>query len=155
MAEEKYDSTSDTEDHIDKVRTNVDVMIDNLVHRSEGHDASKLKDPEKSAFDHCTPKLKGLAFGSDEYRSSLREIKPALDHHYAVNDHHPEHFSDGIKGMSALAILEMLCDWRAAGQRHDPPTSFEKSIEINVKRFGIPDYLERIIRNTASELGWK
>ncbi len=150
-----YDSAADTNDHIKKVRLNIVDVMANLYRRKFHHDESKLEEPEKSAFDLATPKLKGMAYGSDEYRAILREIKPALDHHYSFNDHHPEHFSDGIRGMSLMAIMEMLCDWRAAGQRHDPPTPFEKSIAINIDRFKIPQYFSEIIRNTALELGWE
>ena len=32
-----------------------------------------------------------LTYGSDEYKACLTEMKPALDHHYAANRHHPEH----------------------------------------------------------------
>jgi len=39
-----------------------------------------------------TPKLAGSTYGSEEYKAFLGQMKPALDHHYAVNDHHPEHF---------------------------------------------------------------
>ena len=150
----EYDSTQDTLDHIHKVRDNLTVIINNLDDRSISHDISKLHDPEKAIFDIATPKLKGLVYGSEEYRNALKEIEPALKHHYAVNDHHPEWSSEGIRGMSLMSILEMLADWRAAGQRHDPPTPFQKSIDINVQRFSISQDLTAIIQNTAKELGW-
>jgi len=150
-----YDSTQDTEDHIKLVRKFMEKPIIKLMTRARVHDASKLKAPEKAAFDRATPMLKALKYGSEEYRACLREIKPAIQHHYAHNSHHPEHFGlDGIAGMSLLDLLEMLCDWGAAQQRTDPPGTFEKSFEVNVKRFSIGLELEKILRNTVREMGW-
>lgn len=151
-----YDSTEDTLKHIGQVQSGLFEIGNNLGGRSKVHDQSKLEPPEKEAFDIATPKLAGLVYGSDEYRAALREIKPALKHHYAVNDHHPEHYGeDGILSMSLMAILEMLADWRAAGMRHDPPNTLSNSIAHNSARFKMPPYLTQILYNTARELGWE
>jgi hypothetical protein len=151
-----YDSTADTNQHITKVGVALSEVIDNLGQRIKGHDLSKFHEPEKSAFDKATPKLKDLVYGSEEYRAALREIKPALEHHYAVNDHHPEHFGeDGVLSMSLMAIIEMLADWKAAGERHEPPTKLTSSIAYNSVRFKMPQYLTQIFYNTARELGWE
>jgi hypothetical protein len=94
--------------HILTVRDLLQKVRVELIHRGQEHDASKLKDPEREAFAVQTPKLKGLTYGSDEYKAILREIKPAIDHHYAVNRHHPEHFPEGIEEMTLLDLIEML-----------------------------------------------
>jgi hypothetical protein len=152
---EDHDSTLDTQAHISKVGAALSEMIFNLHQRALVHDASKLEEPEKSAFDQATPNLKSLAYGSDAYYAALKEVGPALQHHYAANDHHPEHNPvDGVLGMSLMAILEMLADWKAAGERHDPPTSLSQSIAYNSTRFDIPPYLTQILYNTVRELGW-
>jgi hypothetical protein len=121
--------------------------------RSSIHDLSKLHDPEKAIFDEMTPKLKGSTYGSEEYKGFLAQMKPALDHHYAKNPHHPEHYPNGIDGMSLLDLLEMLCDWKAAGERH-ADGSMERSLTVNRERFKIGPQLQAILRNTAQELGW-
>ena len=36
-----------------------------------------------------TDNLANIEYGSDEYKAELEALKPALDHHYAVNSHHP------------------------------------------------------------------
>lgn len=71
----------------------------------------------------------------------------------SANDHHPQHHDDGIAEMSAIAIIEMICDWQAAGQ-DSPNGSMEQSITANVERFGIGEQLESVIRQTAHELGF-
>lgn len=149
-----YDSTHDTQDHIERVGDFMDTAIQNLKKRAETHDASKLQDPEKETWDRVTPLLKDLEYGTEEYRASLREIKPAIQHHYRENDHHPEHYSEGgIGAMSMLALIEMLCDWRAASERSKQSMSFMESLEYNRDRYEIPEPLFIVLVNTAAELG--
>ena len=149
-----YDSANDTHQHIQRVRELLFTIYNKLVARGFDHDKSKLGPVEKPIFDTVTPKLRGLTYGSEEYKASLAEMKPALDHHYAHNSHHPEHYPNGVNDMSLLDIIEMLCDWKAAGERH-ANGSIRKSLEINQKRFGISDQLQAILTNTVKELEWK
>lgn len=152
-AQTKYDSTADTTEHIKRVRELVYDSADNLDHRALVHDKSKLQEPEKTAFDSMTTRLKDLTYGSEEYRATLREFKPAIQHHYENNSHHPEFYPNGINGMSLLDLVEMICDWKAAGERHSN-SNILKSIEINKARFGISDQLVDILINTAREFNW-
>lgn len=149
---EIYDSRPETIAHISRVQNLLSECITNLTDRAVAHDQSKLESPEKEAFDLLTPKLKKLTYGSEEYRATLREMKPALEHHYANNSHHPEHYPNGIEGMSLFDIIEMLVDWKAASERH-ADGSMAKSLEHNRARFNISDQLYNILCNTARELG--
>ena len=134
--------------HIEKVRHYIRVFTDALTTRGIKHDASKLEDPELEVFTEVTPRLATLTYGSEEYDASLKEIQVALDHHYAANRHHPEHFTNGIEDMTLIDIMEMLCDWKAASLRqHDG--NLLKSIETNASRFGYDDQLKKIFMNTA------
>jgi hypothetical protein len=114
---------------------------------------SKLEEPEKSMYDEFTPKLRAMTYGSDEYKQMLAAMGPALQHHYVNNTHHPEHYSNGVNGMSLLDLIEMLADWKAAGMRH-ADGSMAQSLEVNRKRFGMSDQLYEIFVNTVKELGW-
>lgn len=148
MSGERYDSRPDTLAHIGLVGTLLGRVARDLETRACVHDASKLKSPELEVFDEFTPKLKGSTYGSDEYRAFLSAMKPALDHHYAANSHHPEHYPDGIRGMSLLDVVEMLCDWIAATKRH-ADGDVRRSIEINQQRFGYSDEMKQILLNTV------
>lgn len=129
-------------------------IIGELQERAVHHDDSKFSPEEYDYFAEATPKLQGLTYGSDEYRSALREIKPAIDHHNLVNAHHPEHFGEkGISGMSLVDLLEMICDWKAASERH-ADGNLERSIELNAKRFGYGDEIQILLWNTAKREGW-
>ena len=148
-----YDSTQDTNDHIDAVRRCIQAVCNALTVRAVYHDMSKLEEPEKSVFDRMTPILRTLTYGSDEYKAALVEMGEGLKHHYAHNSHHPEHHAAGIAGMSLLDLIEMLCDWKAATERVKEG-SMAQSLPINIARFGIDPQLAAVIENTVRELEW-
>lgn len=129
-----------------------DVAAD-LSKRAVNHDASKWSPEEWPAFEMATPKLATLTYGSEEYKASLKAIKPAIRHHNQVNRHHPEHHKGGVNDMTLLDLMEMLCDWKAATERHHDG-SIVKSFEHNKDRFGISPQLLTILQNTARGLGW-
>lgn len=81
----------------------------------------------------------------------MSEMKPALDHHYANNRHHPEYHKSGIQSMDLVDIIEMLCDWKAATLRHNDG-DIDKSLDINQKRFGYSDTFKEQMRSTLKYL---
>lgn len=53
--------------------------------------------------------------------------------------------------MDLLDLIEMLCDWKAASERHNDG-NIRKSIEHNGVRFNMSSQLIRICENTAKNL---
>lgn len=164
-----YDSRPDTYEHIGKVRQYLSQFVRQLLTRADTHDASKLEPPELEMFDKYTPKLSETAYGTDEYEQYRVAMGEALEHHYAMNSHHPEHYAAGISGMTLVDLIEMLCDWKAASERHggrrapmpaapgraaDPEYDSDliRSIGLNQLRFDYSDELRRILENTAIEM---
>jgi len=180
----KYDSEQETRAHIAQVRKYIFNVIQRLEDKANQHDASKLYPPEKEIFDKTTQRLKTSTYGSDEYKIMLKEMGPALEHHYEHNRHHPEHFKEyecngcfklfneqpnncdicgysqftiknvGISGMNLLDVIEMLCDWKAATLRHGNG-DIRKSLDYNSNRFGFrATVLHQILANTIDDLGF-
>ena len=155
MSEKPYDSTEDTYKHKNRVGELMSQAATRLMMRADQHDNSKLEPPEKPLFDQFTHRLKGMKYGSDEYKETLALLKPALDHHYACNAHHPESRAEGVKAMSLLDLLEMLADWKAAGERHQrADCNLTNSLKVNRTRFHIPNQIFRQLISTSLELGW-
>lgn len=138
----------ETQKHIEAVRKYIRFMIDKIDMRGVKHDASKLESPEVEVFAEYTPKLNSTPFGSEEYNTNLENMKSALEHHYASNRHHPEHFVNGINDMTLVDILEMFCDWKASTLRHNDGNLL-KSIDTNAERFHMDGQLKQILINTA------
>lgn len=137
--------------HIERVRNLLNAAVKNLLRRAEEHDQSKLESPEVELFTEFTPKLAASTYGSAEYEGFRKAMGPALDHHYANNSHHPEHWKNGIDDMSLLDLIEMLLDWKAASERHNDGNIL-KSIEKNADRFKMSPQLVKIFENTAKAL---
>lgn len=148
-----YDSTEDTKAHIKRVQELLYEVIANLVGRAELHDQSKLVDPEKRGFDEFTPKLRETTYGSPEYEKLRAGLGEVLQHHYAHNRHHPEHHPSGVDDMNLVDVIEMLCDWKAATERH-ADGDLSKSITHNTERFALSAQLAEIFRNTKRDLKW-
>ena len=166
-----------TQVHINQVGLLIDRIIKELTSRLKHHDESKFSDEEWPIFTKYTTKLKDCTYGSEEYKKYLSEMKPALDHHYAANRHHPEHFlmfecngcfkqyksqvnvcdicggsqfteRSDISQMNLVDLIEMFCDWMAATKRH-ADGNIDSSIEKNKERFGYDEIMEQIFHNTA------
>ena len=134
--------------HIETVRNYLSACIRELMDRQEQHDQSKLCSPEIEYVEKYTPKLRKCTYGSEEYNSYLKEMDVALQHHYAHNSHHPEHYAKGVDDMTLLDLIEMVADWKSSSLRHNDGNLL-KSIEINTTRFNVAPQLVQILKNTA------
>lgn len=148
-----YDSRPDTYAHIGEVRTRLLQVAFDLIQRADKHDQSKLAPPEVAVFDEFTPKLRDSTYGSDEYKAFLAGMGKGLEHHYAHNDHHPEHHVRGVEDMDLTQVIEMLVDWKAATLRHHDGDLL-RSIHQNAERFGYGEEFQRLLVNTAHTFGW-
>ena len=124
--------------------------INELLDRKNSHDRSKLEYPEKQDFDKYTQKLRELSYGSEEYRESLYQLRNALSHHYRYNRHHPEHFGNGIYGMTIMDLTEMICDWKASSERQDDGDVFSGILKSK-ERFNYDNKMVKILSNTAEK----
>lgn len=145
--EQRYDSAPETLQHIKEVRDYLYNAADELSQRGKLHDYSKLISPEREYFDKYTPLLGTVEFGTPEYLEQVQNLRPALDHHYANNSHHPQHYENGITGMNLFDIVEMFFDWKASSER-TKNGDIRRSIDINAERFGISKQLKNILVNT-------
>ena len=140
-----------TKEHKNKVHYYLTLFTNMLQKRGINHDNSKLESPEIEIFAEFTPSLGDSEYGKKSYNDNLEKMKQALEHHYANNRHHPEHFKNGINDMNLVDICEMFCDWKAASERQKNGNLL-KSIEINAERFKCSPQLKRIFENTAKML---
>ncbi len=153
-----YDSWKDTLEHIRNVQSKLLKVVEDLTERALEHDKSKLESPEKEIYDKYSPALRTVEYNSKEYKAILKEMKVGIDHHYSVNRHHPQFFPDSINAMNLIDLIEMLVDWKAAGERHtEKPIDIFQSIEINSddEHFKIDPQLKQILLNTATYLWYE
>lgn len=106
---QSYDSRADTLAHIKRVSELLSKCSIEMQKRGMVHDDSKLEEPEKSLVDATTLKLRAMIYGSDEYKASMAELRPMLEHHYSHNSHHPEHYPKRDGGIIS-ALLRASAD---------------------------------------------
>lgn len=157
---EPYDSTDDTVKHQNRVRDLLAEVRQTLRDRAGVHDASKLLPPEKQAFDKETPTLRETEYGTEEYKAARARLGGALQHHYQVNDHHPQYWLADAEPLSAAwermplpALIELLADWKASSERN-LSGCLARSIQVAEDEMGLPANLASIFRSTAWYLGW-
>ena len=148
MTEKQLYSDTETLKHISCVRDNIWLMVLELLNRAKNHDKSKLESPEREIFGEHADELAKVEYGTDEYKKLLEKVRPAIEHHYAVNTHHPEHFKNGVNDFDLLDLTEMLCDWVAATKRNKNG-NIHRSIEVNTEKYNLPPMLVNILNNTV------
>jgi len=110
----------------------LDDIAEALERRADGHDASKLEEPEKAGFMAHGPKGSATA--------GLLQL--TLSRHRRANRHHPEHWQRGIAGMTLVDLVEMYADWEADGD-------MGKAIAAGKDAYGMSDELVSLFRETA------
>jgi hypothetical protein len=105
-----------------------------LIYRACVHDMSKYGPQEAPIFAKMTPKLKDTTYGSEEYQTYKSRLGDALQHHYAHNTHHPEHYDGTVGSMDHIDVVEMLCDWEAATHRHEDG-DLKQSLKQNADQY--------------------
>lgn len=124
-----------------------------LKQRAMRHDRSKEYNFEEfSAYIKMSKELEPFKYGSKEYFDIRDKYKYATDLHYKNNDHHPEHFKNGILDMDRVQIIEMVCDWCASMKCRNNIDKYKESVELNKKRFNIPNDIYTKIFNLVEYL---
>lgn len=141
--------------HISNVTKHLGAIAHDLKIRGVKHDGSKF---DKDEFPHLVQmeieldRDGELEFDSPEFMERMEKLQPMRVAHYKKNRHHPEHFERGVNDMNLLDIVEMLCDWKDASERHG-----HDAIQLTkcFERFNISDQLGSIIENTCQDRGWE
>lgn len=141
---DSLDSRPDTLDHIRRVAELLHQCQHIITQRALNHDKSKLEEPEKSGFDRLRG-LADMAYGSEEYKECLRREKPTIDHHYAFNSHHPEHYPKRTptqtSEMLRASAREMLSTAKDAEGSADP-AEIKALCDFAVFNLEVADQLE-------------
>lgn len=104
--------------HIQNVQDNCIILGKKLIERGCIELGANLI---KNGFLHDSSKFSGIEWENMtplttiEERNEKAKLKMAIQHHSKTNSHHPEYWGN-IKDMPNIAILEMVCDWKARSE---------------------------------------
>jgi hypothetical protein len=117
-----------TAEHIERVRNCLTLLADGspyrdeLIERAKVHDASKYSPEERlpyvwlTEYHRCRRSGEPFAYPED----MAERVTRAIRHHVTTNRHHPEYHADP-NDMSAMDLIEMVCDWTAMAQEFGEP----------------------------------
>lgn len=136
--------------HLEAVRETIDKLIEvldlpkeeaiQMKSRAYSHDKSKMYDyNEFEGYILLNRSLEGVKYGSEEYDKAMKKHGKVIQLHHKNNDHHPEHFKNGIRDMNKFQIYEMICDWIGAFKVRNNTSNWKEGFEKNKIRFNIPD----------------
>lgn len=104
---EEFNSDFETLKHIKEVNCLLLSFCAELMERAKIHDSSKLETPERENFAQYGPELSKTEYCSLEYKELLLKVKPAIEHHYSKNRHHPEHYPNGINDFNLVDVMRL------------------------------------------------
>lgn len=139
----------DVNSHRLSVQRKIYFLISKLEERAFAHDLSKLQSPEISWLIEMDkePRYK---YGSDEYFEKMKRWQKFFDHHYKMNRHHPDHFWNGVNGMSLVDLIEYLCDIISYFDELHVQEAID-TIDKQKDRFRLSEQLADVLKNTLLE----
>lgn len=149
---------ADTRKHQQAVAERLIAVAKKFMDRAMNHDASKLEEPERSAYIEPVFALNSeeVPYGSSRYKELTAKMSEGWKHHEAINDHHIGFFlpysvqtlNDPVRCLDMFSLIEMCCDWIAAAKRrgNDPGLA----LKVMVEKYPMDEHLQQVIRNTLS-----
>jgi hypothetical protein len=134
--------------HILEVGRLMSVLTAEMSARALTHDKSKMLVEDARIYARMAKEMSGLPYGTPAYKAVFEKYRLFIRNHHISNRHHPEYFSDGIRGMNLVDLSEMLCDWIASRSKNRGG-SILRSIDVGQKRFGFSDELRAVLLNTV------
>lgn len=124
-------TNAETMEHILQVQKGCNKIAMALIERGHLHDRSKLDTPEVEYFTKYKDELKDLTYNSLEYKECLDKMRPAIDHHYITNRHHPEFYEQFIEWQPII-----IDGWDFTGYYEVSNYGNIRSLSREVKRAG-------------------
>lgn len=131
-------------------------MSNDLRSRGNRHDISKFSGIEATIggmnYEEYS-KINVLHPNASDVQEYTEKTKAALIEHYKLNDHHIEHFENGLSDMSLVQLAELICDSVAhLTERGYTPTECVCEIENQFKKYESSDEIVSIVKNTVKYL---
>lgn len=124
-----------------------------LEREADTHDQSKLEFDELEGFYQLDigRNHQKQEYGSKDYEAGIQI--DAVKLHYERNDHHPEHYPNGLDDMSFVKVLVMLYDWESARLERDTGADMDKTWAMRQKRFNLSDQQLYFLRTIWEKMG--
>jgi len=122
-----------------------------LDYRAFTHDNTKIEKPDqKHLLDLLGPRNNtNPDYGTHEYYARIGDFCRS---HHANSTHHPEHFENGVSGMTLIDFIEHLCDTNGARIRYGNGDIVD-NIANQAKKYKYTQNFFNLCTNTNKRLG--
>lgn len=135
--------------HRQSVNKKLNFLSKEISKRGEEHDLSKLQYPEINWLIQMDKEPK-YEYGTKEYFQKMKKWNKFFVHHYTNNRHHPDHFQEGVYGMTLVDLCEYISDIISYYDEMHVGDAI-KTIEKQKERFKLDEQLSQILKNTLIE----
>lgn len=119
--------------HQKSIAEKLNALAKSLIDRGEHHDEAKF-----------TPEELPLLASEDP-----RSVDIAMQHHYRLTRHHPQHFKNGMRDMCLIDLVETFVDWEMDAEEEGK--DFSEILAEKQKEFGFSDDIRDIMQNTYDQ----
>lgn len=138
------------------VSNNMKRIANELRRRGVRHDNSKFSGIEATIggmYHDDYNKINVLCPHKSDVENYAEKTKAASTEHYKLNDHHVEHFENGLSDMNLIQLTELICDNVAHfKERGYAPTECVYEVGVLFKSHGASDDIISIMKNTVQYL---
>lgn len=151
--EEVNDTVKYIYDHKIRIKKWMNIFIDELRHRADVHDNSKLEEPELSGW-KAMDKEPRYKYGTKEYYDKLNRYHWLMELHWRRNRHHPEYWQiwQFRRDRDLLDYIEMLVDWLSYSDRKLTYTKARELVARQAARYHMDEPNDPINNPPMSQL---
>lgn len=116
--------------------------------RARHHDQSSLNGSEFRIYEEHFDELQKYPMFDPRRDAVLKEMRVATMYHHNANDHHPEHFDDGINGMNLIQMIEFVADIMSQSEQNG--IDVYEMLPLLKDQYDISSQLYQVILNTVA-----
>lgn len=129
------------------------VFIQELKHRADTHDDSKLEEPEISGWRKMDDEPR-YPYGTKEYEDKVKRYHWLMELHWRRNRHHPEYWQiwQYRRDRDLIDYIEMLVDWLAYNDKKLSYSEARKLVAKQAARYHMDELNDPINNPPMSQL---
>lgn len=129
------------------------VFIQELKHRADTHDDSKLEEPEISGWRKMDDEPR-YSYGTKEYEDKVKRYHWLMELHWRRNRHHPEYWQiwQYRRDRDLIDYIEMLVDWLAYNDKKLSYSEARKLVAKQAARYHMDELNDPINNPPMSQL---
>ena len=132
------------------VQDKLSTVARELISRGRTHDNSALGSPEIEVYHRFFSEYRKYKIGDPRKDEVFAQMAEAIGHHFQYNDHHPEHFENGINDMDLIQLMQFTADIMSWSEQEQ--VDIFEILPMIRDKCGMVDQVYNLICNTITEI---